>query len=325
MKKILITGAAGYIGSCLFATLEKKYNVFGLDKIKKKKNFFFKANLLNVNLVDKILKKVKPNIIIHLAGQSTIDGISSTQKYVKNNLIATKNLLSLMKKNNIKNLIFSSTAAVYKNNSKNYLTERSKLKPKNIYGITKLKCEKIIKKSKINYVILRFFNACSSIPSLKVGELHEPETHLIPLAINKILNNKVIKIYGNNFKTKDGTCVRDYVHINDLCFAFKNILRKLFSPSRYQKKTRIIKKIINLGSGKGLTNLEVINSIVKIAKKNCKLKIVDRRVGDVDKLVCSYKFANSLINWKPQNSRINKIILDEIEWQKMNKKREFIY
>ena len=325
MKKILITGSAGDIGSCLFAYLRKKYNVYGLDKIKIKNEFFFKVNLLNVNLLDRILKKVKPDVVIHLAGQSTIDGINYTQKYIKNNFIVTKNLLRLMNKNKIKNLIFSSTAAVYKNNNKKNLTENSKLKPNNIYGITKLKCEKIIKKSKINYIILRFFNVCSSIPFLKVGELHEPETHLIPLATNKILNNKPIRIYGNDFKTIDGTCVRDYIHINDLCLAFKKILRKLLYPERSQKKNVVIEKIINLGSGKGYSNLQVINQIAKIAKKKCKLMIVGRRVGDVDKLVCSYKYANSFIKWKPSNSIIKKIILDEIKWQKINKKRKFIY
>jgi UDP-glucose 4-epimerase len=318
MKKILITGAAGYIGSCLLAYLNKKYAVYGLDKIKKKN--VYKADLTNIKITNKIIRKIMPDVIIHLAGQSTIDGIGSKKKYIKNNEIATANIIKLMKTNDIKNIFFSSTAAVYKGNSKKNLTEKSKIEPNNIYGVTKLKCEKLIKKNKLNYIIFRFFNVCSSIPSLKVGELHEPETHLIPLSINKILRNKNIKIYGNNFKTRDGTCIRDYIHILDLCAAFDKTLDKLF-------KNKISKKIINLGSGKGYSNLEIIKNIVKITKKNnYKYKFVQRRIGDIAKLVCSYEKAKSIINWKPHNSNLEKIIKDEIKWQKINNyKRKFIY
>jgi len=320
MKKILITGASGYIGSCLFAYLNKKYEVYGLDKIKKNNdNRYFKIDLINLKKTNKILKKIKPEIIIHLAGQSTIDGIKNTRIYKKNNEMATSNIVRLMQINKIKNIIFSSTAAVYDGRNRNNLNEKSKLCPNNIYGITKLKCENIIKKSKVNYIIFRFFNVCSSIPFLKVGELHEPETHLIPLAVNKILANKNIKIYGNNFQTKDGTCIRDYIHIQDLCIAFEKTIKKILSKE-------ISKKIINLGSGKGHTTLEIINKIIIIAKKyKYKIIFAKRRVGDVAKLVCSYNKANILLKWKPRNSNLTKIIQDEIGWQKKNLKRKFIY
>jgi UDP-glucose 4-epimerase len=319
MEKILITGAAGYIGNCLFAYLNRKYDVYGLDKVKKKKNKFFKINLCNLKKTNKIIQKINPEIIIHLAGQSTIDGIKNKIIYKKNNENVTSNIVKLAKTNKIKNIIFSSTAAVYDScNKKNCLDENSKLNPNNIYGITKLNCEKLIKKSKINYIIFRFFNVCSSIPFLKVGELHSPESHLIPLSVHKILANKIIKIYGNNFKTRDGTCIRDYIHIYDLCIAFEKAIKKML-------RKKISKKIINLGSGRGYTNLEIVNKIISITKKNCKIKFTKKRVGDAAKLVCSFNKAKLLLKWKPQNSKLNKIIQDEIIWQKKNLNRKFIY
>jgi UDP-glucose 4-epimerase len=320
MKKILITGVAGYIGGCLFAYLKNRYDVYGLDKVKKhNSNRCFKIDLINLKETNKILKKIKPEIIIHLAGQSTIDGIENKNLYIKNNQIATLNIVKLIKINKIKNIIFSSTAAVYDGRNKNILNERSKLRPNNIYGVTKLRCENIIKKSKINYIIFRFFNVCSSIPFLEVGELHEPETHLIPLAVNKILANENIKIYGNNFQTRDGTCIRDYIHIQDLCIAFEKTIKKMLNKE-------ISKKIINLGSGKGHTTLEIVNKIITITKKyKYKIIFAERRFGDVAKLMCSYKKANKLLKWKPHNSNLTKIIQDEIGWQKKNLKRKLIY
>jgi UDP-glucose 4-epimerase len=322
MKKILITGAAGYIGNCLFSYLKKKYEVYGLDKVDNNNNkFFYKADLLNIKLTNQILKKLKPDLIIHLAGQSTVDSIENKKDYIKNNQNATANLIKSMKVNAIKKIIFSSTAAVYKSNNNKIFSERSKIQPNNIYGSIKYKCELFIKQSNLNYIIFRFFNVCSSIPQLKVGEMHNPETHLIPLAVHKILRNKKIKIYGNTFETRDGTCIRDYIHIFDLCLAFERTLQLIFL-------NKISKKIINLGSGYGYTTLEVIKKIQQIIKKKkCKISFIKNRVGDVPALVCSYKKANSTIKWEPKNSSLEKIIKDEILWQtKYHKKiRQFIY
>jgi len=314
MKKILITGAAGYIGNCLFSYLKKKYEVYGLDKVDNNNNkFFYKADLLNIKLTNQILKKLKPDLIIHLAGQSTVDSIENKKDYIKNNQNATANLIKSMKVNAIKKIIFSSTAAVYKSNNNKIFSERSKIQPNNIYGSTKYKCELFIKQSNLNYIIFRFFNVCSSIPQLKVGEMHNPETHLIPLAVHKILRNKKIKIYGNTFETRDGTCIRDYIHIFDLCLAFERTLQLIFL-------NRISKKIINLGSGYGYTTLEVIKKIQQIIKKKkCKISFIKNRVGDVPALVCSYKKANSTIKWEPKNSSLEKIIKDQITFKGLQK------
>jgi len=324
--KILITGSAGYIGGCCYEFLKKKFIVYGLDKVKpklKKQKNFFLCNLNNKSYLEKIFIKVKPNVVIHLAGQSTLDGIDNKKKYKLNNLKATNTLLNVIKKNNINFLIFSSTAAVYKKNNC-FLKENSFLGPNNIYGSTKLKCEKIIKKLLINsstrFIILRFFNVCSSFYKEKIGEFHSPETHFVPIVLQKIINNQIIKIYGNNYKTQDGTCVRDYIHIVDLLFAIYKCIIFLKQKSKNE--------IINLGSNLGYSNLQILKSALKILKRRAKCHyenfiFTEKRPGDSDFLVCSNKKAKKIINWKPRFSSIKKIINDEILWINFLKKKQF--
>jgi UDP-glucose 4-epimerase len=311
--KILITGSAGYIGGCLFRYLEQKYDVYGIDKVYPKlieQKKFFKCNLLNFDKADKIINYIKPNVIIHLAGQSTIDFIREKKEYQRNNVEVTKNILKIMQKNLIKNLIFSSTAAVYKPSNKK-LTEKSKLEPNNIYGKTKLSCEKEIfnslSKTKKNYIIFRFFNVCSSLFPLRIGEMHKPETHLIPVLAKKFKENKKIYVYGNNYKTKDKTCIRDYIHIADIIKAFELGLEYLKNKNKSH--------IINLGSKKGLSTLEIFKEFKKFFNYKFDIPIFkSRRAGDAKMLICDNKLAYKVLNWKPKNSYITKIISDEIKW-----------
>ena len=308
-NNILITGGAGYIGSCLALYLKKKYRITILDK-KKSKNLINTCNLLDLKKLNHILNKDKPKLIIHLAAQSLVDETINKKKYYQNNILATKNLITTMKKHNLTNLIFSSTAAVYKYSGK-ILSENDTIQPKSTYAKTKLKCEKIIKDSKINSIILRFFNVCSSlkINNKIIGEFHNPETHLIPTIVYKNLLQKKFYIYGNNYKTQDGTCIRDYIHIKDICSAIDKSINYLF---RNNKKFQII----NIGSSSRNTNLETLQEIEKITKIKNIYTIEDRRKGDVDLLVCSNSKAKKLLNWQPKNSAIKKIIKDEILWVK---------
>jgi len=312
--KIIITGSAGYIGSCLYEYLKEKYEVFGVDKtfptVQKQKNFI-RCNLLKFNKINKIIKNIEPEFIIHLAAKSTIDFIDKKNEYIQNNTVVTKNILKSVKRNNIKHFIFSSTAAVYKS-SKDKLTEKSKLGPNNIYGQTKLDCEKQIIKSidtasKANYIIFRFFNVCSSLFSLKVGETHNPETHLVPILAEKFKKNKKIYIYGNNFKTIDKTCIRDYIHIADIVKAFDKGIHYL--------KTNQKSEIINLGTKKGFSTLSIFRTFQKFY--NYKFEnpfFKNRRKGDVDKLICDNKKSYKILKWKPKYSIISKIIKDEKKW-----------
>ena len=308
--KILITGVSGYFGSCLYFYLKKKFKIIGIDKKKTKILPTRDCNLLNLKKLNSLLKKEKPDLIIHLAAQSLVDETINKKKYFLNNVIATKNLLSSMKKNNIKNIIFSSTAALYKYNNK-ILNEKSKINPKSAYAKTKYKCENIIKDSKINTIILRFFNVCSSLNVKKkiIGEFHNPETHLIPTIIYKNLCEQQIYIYGDNYKTKDGTCVRDYIHIKDICRAIDKSIEYLFNnKNKYE--------IINIGSSTKKTNFEILNAIQKVTGIDNKYKVVKRRKGDVDFLTCSVVKARQKLQWMPVYSNIKNIINDEIKWVK---------
>jgi len=309
MKKILITGSDGYIGYCLYKFLMKKYKVFGLDKSNKNNKKNHKINLLNKKKLSNFFKFHKPDIVFHLAGYSTIDNINKKRAYIKNNIQATKNLIAEMKRNKIGKIVFSSTAAVYNaRNRRKLLTEKSLLKPNNIYGSTKLNSEKIIKESKIKYVIFRFFNVCSSIPKLSVGENHKPETHLIPLSIKKALQNKTLNIYGENYNTFDGTCIRDYVHIKDICDASEKSIS-------YLENNKSI--TLNLGSAKGFSVKQIILEIKKKLKNSkSKIKTLRKRAGDVECLVCQNNQARYKLNWSPKFSNLNKIIDDEVIWQK---------
>ncbi len=315
MKNIIITGANGYIGKCLFNFLKNKYKVIGIDKDESSSRNIIKCNILNSKKLNDILKKNKPHLIVHLAAQSLVDETINKKRYYDNNVLATQNLLKIMKKNNLDKIVFSSTAAVYNQNTKP-LTENSKLKAISTYAKTKLICEKNIKKEKnLNSIILRFFNVCSALDKPIIGEKHEPETHLIPTIVYKALFNKKIYIYGNDFPTPDGTCIRDYIHIKDICSAIEKSIKYLLN----NKKS----KIFNIGGNKGLSNNEIVNFIKKIIKKKINLTYVKRRKGDISKLVCNPNQINIQLGWKAKNSNLDKIVKDEVNWIKKFSKKGY--
>ena len=313
--KILITGSSGYIGSCLNNLLNNKLLVYGIDKKKpnkwtkiNKKNFYI-CNLLDKKKLEKTISKIMPDIVVHLAAQSTVNEKISRKEYFKNNVETTKNLVSIMCTLKIKNIIFSSTAAVYDKNVKK-IREHYGLKPTSKYGKSKLQAElEIKKKSNIRHIILRFFNVSSSITKLMIGEFHMPETHLIPTSVTKAINNETINIYGNNYPTKDGTCIRDYVHIEDICLAIIN-------SKNYLKNEKSKSAILNIGNGKGISNNQILFNLKNILKKKIKIEYLKKRLGDQPFLVCNINKAKKLIKWVPKNSEINKILKDEIKWAK---------
>lgn len=317
--RILITGANGYIGNCLFNFLNKKFDVYGLDKKSSFNKDIIKCNLLDIKKLEKVLIKIQPKIVIHLAAQSLVDETINQKKYYENNILATDILINLMKKNNINKILFSSTASVYKKNIKP-LRENSKIKPSSYYAKTKLVCEKNIRKEKkLNSIILRFFNVCSALDHPILGELHNPETHLIPTVVYKFLKKQKIYIYGKNFDTLDGTCVRDYIHIKDICFAVEKSINYLL------KKNKSL--ILNIGNSKGYSNYEIVNFFKKKIKNKTIIKFAKKRRGDVSSLVCNSDKARKILSWEPTNSNMKKIFQNEINWikklDKMGIKRKF--
>ena len=251
--KILVTGSAGFIGfHCSKKFLDDGFEVLGIDnmndyydprlkdarlaKLECYDNFIFKkVNIAEKEELTSTFKSFSPEIVVHLAAQSLVDETINKKKYYKNNVIATNSLLKSMKKNGINKLVFSSTAAVYQQSS-NPLKENSKLKPLSTYAKTKLVCEKnILKQKDIKSVILRFFNVCSALKKPCIGELHNPETHLIPTIVYKAIYNKRSYIYGNDFSTPDGTCIRDYIHIKDICSAIEKSVKFLLNKKKGSK------------------------------------------------------------------------------------------
>jgi len=331
MKKILITGGSGYIGSILACRLAKQYRVFILDKGKKniflknnKNIYFIRSNLIHFKKNFRIIKRINPETVIHLAGQSTIDEIQNKKKsYLINNIKSTENIVGIVKQLFIKKFIFSSTAAVYKQQN-GALIERSKLLPNNIYGKTKLQNEIFIKNTFKNsltkFCIFRFFNVCSSDKKNKIGEFHSPETHLIPIIIRKILENKRIYIYGKSYKTTDGTCVRDYIHVKDIVSAIIKSINYLNNNKS---------DIFNLGSKNRYSVLQLVNFCKNKLKSKTQVVFQKKRFGDIGKLVCSFDKAKTKLAWEPKNSSIKKIIGDELWWSRFlilkKHKRKFIY
>ena len=324
--KILLTGSSGYIASCFNSLYQSKFSIYCLHKKKPKyfnkikKGKFIECNLLNRKKLKEIFERIRPDLVIHLAAQSTVNEKIKWNDYYENNVKATKNILDIMKMFKIKKLIFSSTASVYKE-KKNKILEIDKLKPNSKYGKSKLIAENLIRKyENINHIILRFFNVCSALRKPLIGEFHNPETHLLPVSITKLFNNEIIEIFGKDYKSKDGTCERDYIHIKDVCRAVTNSSMLLFKKSENYT--------LNIGNGKTISNLEILRSLKKITKKNIKFRFVKKRKGDQPRLFCNTNKAKKIIDWNSKNSNLRKIILDEIFWnmylQKKGIKRKLL-
>jgi len=319
MKNILITGGAGYIGSHVIEKLiKRKKKVFivdnlvtGYKKLINKKAKFYKLNILKSKKLRNIILKNKINSVIHLAASLSIGiGEKFPKRYFKNNVIGTQSLLNACKLTGVKNFIFSSTAAVYKDGLYK-VTEKSKIKPKSVYGKTKLKAENIIikncKKYKINYGILRYFNVVGASPSGNIGLINKGD-HLFKNFSMEILKKKpIFKVYGQNYKTPDKTTIRDYVHISDLAEIHIKVLDKI----------SLIKKsvILNCGYGKGISVMKVVKEFKTQSKNKVNILIQDRRAGDMEKTVAENKKLLKFIKWKPKYNKLNFLVKNSIKWE----------
>ena len=320
IKNILITGGAGYIGSHISEILAKnKKRIYIIDnlstgyrKLINKKAKFFKVNILNYKIVKKIIKKNKIDSVIHLAANLIIsEGEKYPKKYFENNVTGTQSLLKACSDSTIKNFIFSSTAAIYKEGQFK-VSENSIIKPKSVYGKTKIKCEKIIqsfcKNSNVNYGILRYFNIAGSSPSGKIGLINKSD-HLFKNFSREIMKKKpVLKIYGNNYKTKDGSCIRDFVHVSDIAEIHFKVLKKIDEINK--------SVVLNCGYNKGTSVLEVAKEFKKQTSKKVKILITKRRKADLVKIIATNKKLMRFIQWKPKFNDLRKIVKSCLMWEK---------
>jgi len=317
--RILVTGGAGYIGSHIVKELlEEKHKVFVLDNLSLGHRravlvsaVFIKADLSDKKKINQILKKYKPEAVIHMAAHSLVgESMEKPEKYFNNNVLNGLNLLEAMAINKIKYLIFSSSAAVYGEPKQVPIKENDRIKPTNVYGQTKYVFEKLLEyfdqEYGLKYVSLRYFNAAGADLSGQIGEDHHPETHIIPNILKVALGQKkFFEIYGDDYKTKDGTCVRDYIHVSDLAMAHISALKSLTK----NKKS----KIYNLGSEKGFSVKEILEKCILVTKKIIPVRIIQRRAGDPLKLIASSAKIKKELGWKAKYSDLETII--ESAWK----------
>lgn len=313
-KTILVTGGAGYVGSVTVEILLKEgFNVIVLDDLSTghkgalfNESKFYKGSFGDKNLLEQIFTENKIDCVLHIAGAALVEeSVTNPQKYFDINFVQGNNLLESMVKFDIKELVFSSTCAVYGIPEKLPITESTHTKPINPYGESKLVFEKCLNWYKenhsLNYIALRYFNVAGA--SEKRGEKHNPETHLIPLVLNSVNNkDKKLKVFGNDYETKDGTAVRDYIHVMDLAHAHIKALETLIAKKKHEN-------IYNLGYGHGFSVLEIVNATKNVLKMEIPYTICDRRPGDPSTLVADTKKIRTDLGWTPKYDDIHAIIL----------------
>lgn len=330
---ILITGAAGYIGShCAMALLEKGFEIVVFDNLstghietintlkKYGKLTFVKGDLVNKADLDNLFKEYSIDSVIHFAAFSQVaESVENPKKYYTNNVVGTINLLNSMIENNVKRIVFSSTAATYGEPKYIPIDEKHPQNPINPYGKTKLMIENIMddydKAYNLKSVRLRYFNVVGADSLNRIGEWHEPETHLIPNILKSTFNKgKVFEMYGVDYDTKDGTCVRDYINVEDLANAHLLALDYL---KKYNKTN-----FFNLGTNNGNSVKEIFDVCKKSTNKNIEVKVMPKREGDPASLIADNSKAKEILNWK-NNKTLEDSIKSAYKWEEKLSKGEF--
>ena len=319
--KILVVGGAGYIGSHMIKRFQDTdYQIEVLDNLStgfevNTQNYkLHVCDLSNKDQVHQILKDNNYESIMHFASFINVgESYIYPKKYYDNNVINTLNLLDCMVDLKISNFIFSSTAAVYGEPSSTPIKEDQNIAPVNPYGNTKAIVEKILKDYDeaygLKYISLRYFNACGAHIDGTIGERHDPETHLIPLILQSASGRrKDFKVYGDDYDTKDGTCVRDYIHVMDLAEAHLLSLEKLIKNQKSD--------IFNIGNNKGFSVKEIIRMAEKITQSKIPYEITSRRKGDPSELIADNKKISENLNWSANYSDLQTILETAWEWEK---------
>ena len=316
---VLVTGGAGYIGShCCKALSQRGFNPITIDNlVYGHKHFvkwgeFFKGDVGNAAHLKKCFSRYKIEALMHFAAYAYVgESVENPLKYYENNVRNTLELLRTALENDVKYIVFSSTCATYGEPQRIPIDEDHPLSPINPYGRTKRMIEEILTDYQaafgLNYMSLRYFNAAGADPDAEVGEDHHPETHLIPLVLDVAAGKRpVIKVFGTDYQTPDGTCIRDYIHVTDLAQAHLLALERLLDGAGSD--------VYNLGNGQGFSVLEVIERAKKIAGKTIAAEIADRRPGDPPVLIASNEKAVKELGWKPQYADLDDIIGTAWKW-----------
>ena len=325
--KVLVLGGAGYIGSHTVYRLieEERIQVVIIDNLETgfkeavhPEANFYEGDIRNRAFLESVLD-AEPDIdaVIHFAANSQVgESMINPLKYYDNNLMGTKVLLEALLAHGINKIVFSSTAATYGEPERVPIVETDKTEPTNTYGETKLAMEKMFqwvsKAHDLRYVSLRYFNACGAHSSGKIGEAHNPETHLIPLIL-QVPNGKrpYISVFGTDYPTKDGTCIRDYIHVSDLAQAHILAVKYLIAGNNSD--------IFNLGNGVGFTVKEVIETAEKVTGQPIQVVEEDRRAGDPAVLIASSEKARKVLGWKPEHHSLEEIIKTAWNWHRNHK------
>ncbi len=322
MMGILVLGGAGYIGShAVYQLTDQGYDAIVVDNLQTghaeavhPKAKFYKGDIRNKEFLRGVFEKEEIEGVLHFAANSLVgESMEKPLEYFNNNVYGTQVLLETMVEFGVKNIVFSSTAATYGEQSVMPITEDMPASPTNAYGETKLAMEKMMKWCEIaygmNYVSLRYFNVAGARHTGEIGEDHQPETHLIPLILQVPLGQReAISIFGDDYDTEDGTCIRDYIHVEDLIDAHILALRYLQNGGGSE--------IINLGSGQGFSVKEMIEAARKVTGHEIPAKVVPRRSGDPSRLIASSEKAKQVLGWKPERTSVEQILEDAWKWHR---------
>jgi len=326
-EPILVTGGAGFIGSHVCKALAQSgFLPVTLDSLARgfKENVRFGplevGDVRDRIFVEEVIKRYQPTAVLHFAAVINVgESVENPELYYNNNTLGTLTLATAAKDCGIRDFVFSSTAAVYGSPDSSPLNEDFALAPINPYGKSKLTSENILfdfaRAYKMRPIVLRYFNASGADPETELGESHEPETHLIPLILQSQLypkqKDRSLKVFGTDYPTPDGTCVRDYIHVTDLAQAHVLALKGL--------RAGVSPQPFNLGNSRGFSVLEVISTAEQITGQSIPYQVTDRRPGDPPALVADSTRARKLLSWTPQHSDLKTII--ETTWKWENKKR----
>ncbi len=320
MPKVLVTGGAGYIGSITAHLLARRgYSVVVVDDLSRGHEHnvadlpFHKLNVADTPALSDLLAREAIDAVIHFAAYIAVG--ESTQKpelYFSNNVGGTLSLLTAMVQTSVRRLVFSSTAAVYGTPQVVPIPEDSPFDPVSPYGESKVMVEKILRwldpYRGLRSIVLRYFNACGSDPDSGLGEEHDPETHLIPLLLRAVVTGNPINIYGNDYETPDGTCIRDYIHVTDLAEAHVLGLEKLLAGG--------VSDALTVGTGAGHSVMEVLRAVEEVTGRTVPYEMGSRRGGDAPVLVANSDKLKRALGWKPRFPELTDIVTTAWQFEK---------